>query len=357
MCAGPHSCVPPRRAGPQLSRAWTTDSIWKKIANSKAWQIIVMVVTVVLVIAVVVALVVGTGGGVLALIIAAAGLILTLDDVAQFMAGNMSGSEFALAIAMNFIPGGKVAKALATGVKRAVRPLAKVAGSLGVLSKVTGPAMAKLADGLRKAGENLTRRISGTAGDGARRKSGTASSPDWVARRDADIKGRLDLPPDEIEKLRSRFIDAPGAPEVKNGRIDVPGSGGKTISVEDYVRVRHASTWNDDAPETVLGKFKEGKKSYTAVAEAEGARHFNLGADGWARAKNELSLTDDEMFEMFNRPFLAETIARADSVRFTVDPRKYEHGSALWKEYDLLETAGYKMQGGWLRPRRMLSKW
>ena len=113
-------------------KAVPKDSIWKKIADSKAWQILVAVVTVVIAVAVVIALVVGTGGAVLALIIAAAGLILTLDDIVQFMSGNMSGAEFALAVALSLIPGGKAGKAIVSGLKRAVGPLVKVAGAQGV---------------------------------------------------------------------------------------------------------------------------------------------------------------------------------------------------------------------------------
>ncbi|MFF1573227.1 hypothetical protein ACFVWR_10800 [Leifsonia sp. NPDC058292] len=45
------------------------------------------------------------------------------------------------------------------------------------------------------------------------------------------------------------------------------------------------------------------------------------------------------MFDLFNRPFLDEAVARGQTIHFTHDPESW--GGAPWKELEYLESEGY----------------
>lgn len=182
----------------------------------------------------------------------------------------------------------------------------------------------------------------------SRRQAPTAALGQLHGQLGDEILDRLTTPDPAVQKMVDNFEPQPWDPPMKDGRISVPGSD-KTISVEDYVRVRYASTWNDDAATTVLGKFKvDGTMSYLEHAESMGARHFNLG-DNWGDLQKELGdLTNKQMFELFNKPFLEEALARSSQSKtsfvFSHDPRATAYESeALRAEYDLLYDRGYRM--------------
>ncbi|MGH1550604.1 hypothetical protein ACRAWB_16065 [Leifsonia poae] len=112
------------------------------------------------------------------------------------------------------------------------------------------------------------------------------------------------------------------------------------MSVEEWETIRRSSVHNPLSREVTLGKWEgpDNPNSYTNRAAAAGERYFDLGAD-WDKIKQRHGLTDGDMFDLFNRPFLDDAIKDSKLVRFTHDPQG-DRG-ALGKELEYLEDHGY----------------
>ena len=71
-----------------------------------------------------------------------------------------------------------------------------------------------------------------------------------------------------------------------------------------------------------------------------GSTYFDLSSDGWSAVKNKYNLTDQDMFELFNKPALDDAILSGKTFKFSQDPitdTKY-----LNQELKYLEEKGYK---------------
>ena len=94
---------------------------------------------------------------------------------------------------------------------------------------------------------------------------------------------------------------------------------------------------------------KPGPDSYIAKAGLDSS-YFDMG-EQWQRLEDQYGLTGQEMFNMFNKPFLDDAIRNRIIIRFSHDPRK-EKGFLLteWeylkeklslREDDLYEQGGF----------------
>ena len=93
-------------------------------------------------------------------------------------------------------------------------------------------------------------------------------------------------------------------------------------------------------PEATLGKWKgaDDPSSYTNQAIKAGNRYFDLG-DEWGHITERYGLSDNDMFNLLNRPFLDEIIREGKPIRFTHDPEN--SAGYLRQELEYVEGHGY----------------
>ncbi len=97
--------------------------------------------------------------------------------------------------------------------------------------------------------------------------------------------------------------------------------------------------YNRESPYVMLGKFDGGGAS-GYIEKADGDHmYFNLG-NNWDVIKQTYRLSDEDMFYLFNIPFLDEIIRNKKTVRFSHDPRN--DLNALGKEFEYLMRRGYQ---------------
>jgi hypothetical protein len=97
--------------------------------------------------------------------------------------------------------------------------------------------------------------------------------------------------------------------------------------------------YNRESPYVMLGKFDGGGAS-GYIEKADGDHmYFNLG-NNWDVIKQTYRLSDEDMFYLFNIPFLDEIIRNKKTVRFSHDP--VADSKALRKEFKYLMKKGYE---------------
>jgi hypothetical protein len=116
--------------------------------------------------------------------------------------------------------------------------------------------------------------------------------------------------------------------------------------------IRTASVHNTSTPVVTLGKWEgpESERSYTNKAIKEGNEYFDLGND-WSAIRARHELSEEDMFILFNRPFLDDIIQEGKTIRFTHSPEG-DRG-ALGSELKYLEDHGYVYDPATLTARRL----
>jgi hypothetical protein len=119
-------------------------------------------------------------------------------------------------------------------------------------------------------------------------------------------------------------------------------NGVSKMTTSEWAAIREASVHNVDAPNVTLGKWDSAdiSNSYTSKAQAAGNEYFDLGAD-WDAIAGKYGLSDDDMFDLFNRPFLDDVIADGKTIHFTDNPANDLR--TLGFEYEYLRSHGYKL--------------
>lgn len=112
------------------------------------------------------------------------------------------------------------------------------------------------------------------------------------------------------------------------------------MTTSEWAAIREASVHNDTASAVTLGKWEgvDNLNSYTSKASDAGNGYFDLGAE-WGIIQKSHGLTDKEMFDLFNRPFLDTAIADGKVIQFTHNP--VGDPGALGKELDYIKARGY----------------
>ncbi|TDW09192.1 hypothetical protein EDD63_1625 [Breznakia blatticola] len=113
---------------------------------------------------------------------------------------------------------------------------------------------------------------------------------------------------------------------------------GYTMPWEDYLELRSISVKNVNGENMTLGKyFYEGSPdSYITKAQGTGDTYFDLGTK-WNDIKNQYNLTDDDMFNLFNKPVLDDAVNAGKTIRFSQYPYDFKD-TALWNEWVYLTT-------------------
>ena len=136
----------------------------------------------------------------------------------------------------------------------------------------------------------------------------------------------------------------------------------KNMSDEVFTEIRKMSIKNPESDTMTLGKYEPtirpdgtpdwktpGPGSY--IKKADGSSYFDVG-NLWNKIKEGYHLTDEQMFEIFNKPALDDAVAQGKTIRFSHDPRlEPSLETALSKEWRYLqEQYGYKrlkLKGGY----------
>ena len=115
------------------------------------------------------------------------------------------------------------------------------------------------------------------------------------------------------------------------------------MSDEDYFDLLESRVHNPNGLEAILGKYYvPGTSSYVDVAEGRQppATYFSLG-DQWDNIRDSNNMTNDDMFESFNVPFLERMIAEGKPISFSHNPLDFPD-SALADELAFLEAKGFR---------------
>jgi hypothetical protein len=127
---------------------------------------------------------------------------------------------------------------------------------------------------------------------------------------------------------------------VTSGRVQLGDRDVMTTS--EWEEIRELGFHNLGADESLLGKFEgpDVPTSYTNVAKEGGYRYFDLG-ERWGDIERKYGLDDDQMFDLFNKPFLADAVESRQVIHFSHNPYDYPQ-SALFSELEYLEDKGYR---------------
>lgn len=170
----------------------------------------------------------------------------------------------------------------------------------------------------------------------------------------------LEIPPlNDIQKNYNKIVNAGDtikgvskADSIIDGLKVVDGKVNGKIPVDDFKKIRAESMQNVNSDTITLGKYKPtvnpdgtldwtipGNDSYTVMASD--TTYFSLGND-WDVIKNKYSITDDDMFDLFNVPALDDAVKSGKEIRYSHHPEQYGD-CALLKEWEYLKSEyGFK---------------
>ena len=140
-----------------------------------------------------------------------------------------------------------------------------------------------------------------------------------------------------------KFVDT-GIGEAGSTLGRMPKEDGVRYREWNYEKIREISVKNPKSDSMTLGKYihggdgKPAPEAYTEMAKKTGDTYFDLGTR-WGEIKDVYTLTDTDMFDLFNTSALDEAVASGKTIRFTHDPRlpSYER-SALADEWRYLQN-------------------
>ena len=147
---------------------------------------------------------------------------------------------------------------------------------------------------------------------------------------------------DKLEKTKKKQNESQANANLQDlaRGMQTAGTGvSKTIPIKDYTEISESAAHNGYSNKVMLGKYDGGgSNSYIQKAKDGGYSYFDLGED-WGIIETKYNLTDDDMFKVFNEPFLDDGINGGKSFTFSHNP--VGDTGALGKEYNYLKQNGY----------------
>lgn len=142
----------------------------------------------------------------------------------------------------------------------------------------------------------------------------------------------------EVSDAAAKGGLAPGlAPIDVDLLLKVPGTT-KTISQSAFDATYQAAVHNPNAKVVMLGKFDGGGPTSYITKAGDDHTYFSLGKD-WGGIKDAQGLDDDDMFNVYNKQFLRDSMAEGKTFDFS-HPPKNDPGY-LGRELQYLEKHGY----------------
>ena len=235
----------------------------------------------------------------------------------------------------------------AAAVAKEAQSAARVAKSAEAASKVAS--VAKEAQSAAKVAKGAEAVAKSTAG--------VAKEAETVAKGTKAASGASTA----AKEAKSAAETAKGAATTAEKFVDTgKGTAGSTLgkmSVKDavayrewnYEKIRELSVKNPDADSMTLGKYVPGEDgkpaptAYTEMAKKTGDTYFDLGMQ-WGEIEEAYTLTDTDMFDLFNTSALDKAVQEGKTIRFTHNPELREYRrSALADEWRYLKSKhGYK---------------
>lgn len=147
---------------------------------------------------------------------------------------------------------------------------------------------------------------------------------------------------DSILKINKNELNGNVLKEIDGFKI-LDGKVEGKIPLQEYEAIKKASVHNSNADSITLGRYNADGKSYITVAQNSNSSYFDLGAS-WGEIQKKYNLTDDEMFEYFNKPFLDDEVKSGKEIRFSHNPTDKKHRKTfLYDEWSYLQSKyGYK---------------
>ena len=140
-----------------------------------------------------------------------------------------------------------------------------------------------------------------------------------------------------------KFVDT-GIGEAGSTLGRMPKEDGIRYREWNYEKIREISVKNPKSDSMTLGKYIHGEggkpapEAYTEMAKKTGDTYFDLGTK-WGEIKDVYTLTDTNMFDLFNTSALDEAVASGKTIRFTHNPRlEIYKDSALADEWKYLQS-------------------
>ena len=159
---------------------------------------------------------------------------------------------------------------------------------------------------------------------------------------------------EKIEKIDEAVKAASAIDDVGLGKVgsrfgEMPPEEAVAYREWNYDKIRELSVKNPESDSMTLGKYIPGEggkpapEAYTEMAKKTGDTYFDLGMQ-WGEIEKAYTLTDTDMFDLFNTSALDQAVKEGKVIRFTHDPtlQVYEK-SALASEWRFLKNKhGYK---------------
>ncbi|MGX5694883.1 hypothetical protein ACWKWP_01685 [Agromyces soli] len=173
---------------------------------------------------------------------------------------------------------------------------------------------------------------------GGRGSGGSGHAPDGVGHAQGEPGHGLDRRMDVPVTHADDGVPAPGA-DTAESFFEIPGSD-RSIPRADYDAAYEASVHNPDAESVMLGKFhtEDGSPNYIERA-GDDHTYFDLG-DDWDRIQREQGLSNQQMFDVYNKRFLDDAIAGRKVVNFSQNPSG--DPGYLGQELKYLQDHGYR---------------
>ena len=258
----------------------------------------------------------------------------------------------------------------AAAVAREAQSAAKVAKSAEAASKVASVAketqsaasVAKSAEAASKAASvakeaQSVAKVAKEAETVAKSTAGAAKSAETVAKGAKAASGAGTA----AKEAKGAAETAKSAATTAEKFVDTgKGTAGSTLgkmSAKDavayrewnYEKIRELSVKNPDADSMTLGKYVPGEDgkpaptAYTEMAKKTGDTYFDLGMQ-WGEIEEAYTLTDTDMFDLFNTSALDKAVQEGKTIRFTHNPTlEIYKDSALADEWRyLISKHGYK---------------
>lgn len=123
--------------------------------------------------------------------------------------------------------------------------------------------------------------------------------------------------------------------------VDLPESSANSsiLTGEQYSKYLKTSQHNVNSNDVMLGKYDNNSPSnYINQAKNNGYSYFDMG-DDFTAIEKQYGYTDNDMFDLFNKPFLDDAIAQGKTFHFSHNP--VNDKGALGKEFEYLIEHGY----------------
>ena len=280
-------------------------------------------------------------------------------------AGVAEAAGEAAAVAKEAQSAARVAKSVeaaskVASVAKETQSAASVAKSAEAASKAASVAKeAQSAARVAKNAETVAKSAAGTAKSAetvAKSTAGVAKEAETVAKSTAGAAKSAETVVKGAKEAKGVAETAKGAATTAEKFVDTgKGTAGSTLgkmSAKDavayrewnYEKIRELSVKNPDADSMTLGKYVPGEDgkpaptAYTEMAKKTGDTYFDLGMQ-WGEIEEAYTLTDTDMFDLFNTSALDKAVQEGKVIRFTHDPTLdiYER-SALADEWRYLKS-------------------